>query len=91
MNKLDLAAKVAEKAKLCSKKEAEIAVDALFEVIAKELKAGEPVKISGFGSFEVKLRKARTGVIPGTSKPIKIPATKVVGFKPAKSLKESIK
>jgi DNA-binding protein HU-beta len=90
MNKLDLVAEVALKAHL-TKKDAEAAVDALFELIARSLEKGEPVKVSGFGSFEVRHRAARVGVVPGTTEKIKIPATKVVGFKPAKNLKEKVK
>ena len=87
MNKQELAAKISE-AKGITKVEATRVVDAVFETIVEELKAGEMVKIPGFGNFVVKTRKARTAVIPLTNKKVIVPSYKTVGFKPAKSFKE---
>jgi DNA-binding protein HU-beta len=47
--------------------------------------------LAGFGTFMVTERKAREGRNPQTGSPIKIPATKVVKFKPGKQLKDSVK
>lgn len=90
INKLDLVAAVADKAEL-AKKEAQVAVDALFDAITEALKEGNKVVISGFGQFEVKERAAREGVNPATGEKISIPATKVPGFKAGKALKDSVK
>ena len=90
MNKQELAAKISE-AKGITKVEATRVVDAVFETIVEELKAGEMVKIPGFGNFVVKTRKARTAVIPLTNKKVIVPSYKTVGFKPAKSSKEQVK
>ena len=90
MNKQELAAKISE-AKGITKVEATRVVDAVFETIVEELKAGEMVKIPGFGNFVVKTRKARTAVIPLTNKKVIVPSYKTVGFKPAKSFKEQAK
>ena len=90
MNKQELAAKISE-AKGITKVEATRVVDAVFETIVEELKAGEMVKIPGFGNFVVKTRKARTAVIPLTNKKVIVPSYKTVGFKPAKSFKEKEK
>ncbi len=90
MNKQELAAKISE-AKGITKAEATKVVDAVFETIVEELKAGEMVKIPGFGNFVVKTRKARTAVIPLTNKKVIVPSYKTVGFKPAKSFKEQVK
>ncbi len=90
MNKLDLVGEVALKTHL-SKKVAESAVEAVFELVEKSLIKGVPVKVSNFGTFEIRHRKARVGVKPRTKNKIKIPATKVVAFKPSKSLKEKVK
>ncbi|CCZ85425.1 MAG TPA: HU family DNA-binding protein [Candidatus Caccosoma faecigallinarum] len=90
MNKQELAAKISE-AKGITKVEATRVVDAVFETIVEELKAGEMVKIPGFGNFVVKTRKARTAVIPLTNKKVIVPSYKTVGFKPAKSFKEQVK
>ena len=86
----ELAAKISE-AKGITKVEATRVVDAVFETIVEELKAGEMVKIPGFGNFVVKTRKARTAVIPLTNKKVIVPSYKTVGFKPAKSFKEQVK
>ena len=90
MNKQELAAKISE-AKGITKVEATRVVDAVFETIVEELKAGEMVKIPGFGNFVVKTRKARTAVIPLTNKKVIVPSYKTVRFKPAKSFKEQVK
>ena len=48
------------------------------------------VQLTGFGSFEVRERKARVGVRPGTTDKIEIPASQYPAFKPGKSLKEKV-
>ena len=75
MNKTELVAEIAKNADL-SKKDAEAAVKALTDVVAKELKKGGKVQLVGFGTFEVSKRAARTGRNPQTGKDIKIPASK---------------
>ena len=90
MNKGNLVAAVAKKADL-SKKDAEAAVDAFFASIKEALKKGDKVAVMGFGSFEVKKRAAREGINPLTKANIKIPATKVPGFKAGKALKDAVK
>ncbi|MBO4897083.1 MAG: HU family DNA-binding protein [Clostridia bacterium] len=90
MNKGNLVAAVAKKADL-SKKDAEAAVDAFFASIKEALKKGDKVAVMGFGSFEVKKRAAREGINPLTKAKIKIPATKVPGFKAGKALKDAVK
>jgi len=89
MNKTELVAKISEATNL-SKKDSEKAVDALVEEITAALKKGEVVKLSGFGAFQVKARKERIGTSPVTGEKIKIKATKTVGFKPSKTLKEEV-
>lgn len=90
MNKQDLATKISE-AKGISKAEALRIVDVVFGTVIDELKAGEMVKIPGFGNFVVKTRKARTAVIPLTNKKVVVPSYKTVGFKPSKTFKEQVK
>lgn len=90
MNKAELIVAVSESTKL-SKKDTEKVVDTFFECVAHELEKGEVVKISGFGAFQVKTRKERTGVSPADGKKITIPASKTVGFKPSKGLKDIVK
>ncbi|AET65824.1 MULTISPECIES: HU family DNA-binding protein [Desulfosporosinus] len=89
MNKAELVSAVAEKADM-SKKDAEKAVKAVFEVIEESLAQSEKVQLVGFGTFEVKERAARTGRNPQTKEEIQIPAAKVPGFKAGKALKDAV-
>jgi DNA-binding protein HU-beta len=87
-NKADLVAKVQEIAGIESKAATEKAVNAVLEAIKESLKLDGTVQIIGFGSFEIKERKARTGVNPATGEKIKIAAAKAIGFKAGKALKD---
>ncbi len=89
MNKTELVEILAAKVGLTKKATQEV-VDGCFEEMAKELKAGKEVKIYGFGNFQVKKTKARTGVNPLTKKPISIPAGKKVSFHLAESVKQEL-
>lgn len=89
MTKKELSEAVAKKTGLSNKGAAE-AVDATLEAITKSLKKGQKVSLVGFGTFEVRKRKARMGINPQTKKPIKIPASKAPAFKPGKALKTAV-
>ncbi len=89
MNKLQLTDAVAAKAEM-TKKDAAAAVNAVLEVIADALAAGDDVKITGFGGFEVKARAARTGRNPKTGAAVEIPASKYVAFSAGSTLKEKV-
>lgn len=69
---------------------AEHAVNALMGVITMALRNGEDLTLQGFGTFSVKHREARTGRNPATGATIQIPASKTVGFKPGKTLKDAV-
>ena len=91
MNKMEFAEAIGEKAGM-SKAEGEKVLAAFVEVVTETLhKAGE-INITGFGSFSVSDRKARTGVNPqNPSQKIQIPATRVPKFKSGKGLKDAVK
>jgi DNA-binding protein HU-beta len=89
MNKAELVAEIAKKSSL-TKKDSETALNSLIEVIGDTLKKGDKISLVGFGSYEVRKRKARTGVNPQTKEEIKIPAKKVAVFRPGKTLKELV-
>ena len=90
MNKADLIASVAEKTG-STKKDAEKAINAMMESVKEELKKGGKVQLVGFGTFEVRDRKKRTGRNPRNPKEtISIPASKAPVFKAGKSLKEAV-
>lgn len=90
MNKAELVVAVSEATKL-TKKEVEAVIDAAVEEASHALKKGDVVKVSGLGVFQVKSRKARVGTSPVDGKKINIPASKTVGFKPSKTLKDLVK
>ena len=90
MNKKELIAKLAEKMET-TKKAAGECLDAFVEVVMEALAEGTDVKISGFGTFSVVERAARTGVNPQTGEKIQIEASKAPKFKAASALKEAVK
>ena len=89
MNKTELIASVAQKSDL-TKKDAEKAVKAVFEAVSETLKKGDKVQIIGFGTFEVRARKAREGRNPRNNEVIKISASKTPAFTAGKQLKDLV-
>ena len=89
MNKAELAAKTAELSGL-TQKDASAVVDAVFDAITSALKAGDDVRLVGFGSFSVSTRAAREGRNPRTGETIKIAASKQPKFSAGKGLKDAI-
>jgi DNA-binding protein HU-beta len=65
-------------------------VETVFTGIRDGLKRDNSVTITGFGTFEVKSRKARVGRNPHTGAPIEISAGRRVGFRVGKGLRESV-
>lgn len=90
MNKTELVAAVAAKTEL-SKKDAEAAVNAVFDSVKDALAEGDKVSLIGFGTFSVKTRAARTGLNPRTKETIEIPESKVPAFKAGSALKDAVK
>jgi DNA-binding protein HU-beta len=87
MTKADLIDSIAQKLDL-PKSSAERAVNTIFDDIVGALRGGDKVNISGFGTFAVSERKARTGRNPKTGEAIDIPASKSAKFKAGKALKD---
>ena len=73
-----------------SKAKAERAVNAVVDAVKDGIKKDGKVQLVGFGTFTVKKRKARTGRNPQTGEQIKIKASKTIGFKPGKTLKDTL-
>lgn len=91
MNKVALAAVIAEKCNV-TKKQAEDMVECFVETTMDTIKTGGEVVLTGFGTFSARVRKGRTGVNPRNPKEsINIPNTKVVKFKAGKTLKDTLK
>lgn len=89
MNKSELVDAVADHADL-TRASATRAVDAIINNVTRALKKGEQVTLVGFGTFEVRKRKARTGRNPQTGEEIKIKATRAPAFKAGKALKDAV-
>ena len=89
MNKKDLVNEVAKV--VSTKKEAHAALDCVIASITKSLKKGEDVTLTGFGTFKVVKRKARTGRNPRTGEILKIKASKAPRFSAGKTLKAAVK
>ncbi|ACU34821.1 HU family DNA-binding protein [Actinosynnema pretiosum subsp. pretiosum] len=89
MNKAELVSAIAEGADV-EKAVATRALDAVLDSITKALAQGDDVVLTGFGSFTVKERAARTGRNPQTGEAIEIAASKAVGFKVGKALKDAV-
>jgi len=89
-NKADLVDAVAEQTKL-TKKDAGAALDALVDTLVTALKNKDKVQLTGFGSFEVRDRKARKAKNLQTGEEILVPASSVPAFKAGKGLKDAVK
>ncbi len=89
MNKSHLIIRVARELHT-SKLQAGRLVDAVLDGIKEGLVEDGTVTITGFGTFEVKDRKARVGRNPHTGAPIRIEAGRRVGFRVGKTLKECV-
>tara|TARA_B100000029_G_scaffold55211_1_gene50085 strand:+ start:310 stop:585 length:276 start_codon:yes stop_codon:yes gene_type:complete len=89
MNKTDLIKTLADQLGL-DKNMLDVVCNRTFKVMGDALSSGDVVSIAGFGNFTCKDRAARQGRNPRTGETIDIPASKSVGFKPAKALKDQV-
>ena len=90
MNKAELVESIS-KITSQTKADTERTLDALINVVTKNIKKKDGVKLVGFGTFAVSNRKARVGRNPQTGEEIQIPARKVPVFRPGKELKEAVR
>jgi len=90
MTKADLIADIAAKANL-TKAAAERSLNVVLEAVQQTLVKGDKMTIAGFGTFAVESRKERKGRNPRTGEVITIKASKVVKFRPGKTLKDAVK
>ena len=89
ISKAELIKDVAQATKM-DQKDVKLVIEAFLTQTTRYLSQGDKIQITGFGSFEVRERSARTGVKPGTAEKIEIPASKYPAFKAGKGLKDSI-
>ena len=90
MTKSELLDVIAKSNKDMTKKQVAGVVDSVFSVMGSAIKKEGQFSFPGFGTFKVRKRKARQGRNPQTGETIKIKASKTVGFKPAKALKDRL-
>ena len=89
MNKAELIAAVAKDMD-SSRAEAERAVNCVLDNVQKGVKKDGNCQIVGFGTWTVRKRAARNGRNPQTGAPIKIKASKTVGYKPSANFKKMV-
>lgn len=89
MKKADFISLIAEQSGM-TKKASEACVDTIFRVLGDVLAEGERVTLTGFGTFDIKQREARTVCIPNSTEKASVPAARVAVFRPAKQLKEKL-
>ncbi|WP_342743588.1 HU family DNA-binding protein [Desulfovibrio gilichinskyi] len=90
MTKAELVVKIAEKAGM-TKADAERCLNYFLDTVEETLVSEGKLTLTGFGTFQVDERKERVGRNPRTGDEIKIPACKVVKFRPGKLLKDAVK
>ncbi|HEY7772134.1 MAG TPA: integration host factor subunit alpha [Marinagarivorans sp.] len=89
LTKLEMAEKLQQDLGF-SRKESKDMVDCFFEEIISALENGEPVKISGFGNFDLRDKNSRPGRNPKTGEEFAIEARRVVTFKAGRKLRDRI-
>jgi integration host factor subunit alpha len=89
MTKQDLVENIRAKCNL-QRKEAEVIMTSVLDIIKESLASGEEVKLSGFGKFVIQQKNDRTGRNPQTGEPLTITARKILTFKPSTLLKQEI-
>lgn len=89
MTKADIIEKIQIATEYTKRESAEM-MEAVLLIMKDALESGENLKISGFGSFEVKQKKDRRGRNPQTGETITIEARRVVTFKPSSLLRQAI-
>ena len=90
MRKPELAAAVADETGLTREKASEV-ITAFTDQISAAAARGEDTTLIGFGTFSIRKREAREGRNPQTGASIRIPASKTVGFKAGKALKDAVR
>lgn len=89
MTKADIVDSLYEKVGF-SKKEAADLVEMVFDTIKNTLSQGQKIKISGFGNFVVREKRARIGRNPQTGESIEISARRVLTFRPSQVLRAEV-
>ncbi len=89
LTRADLCEAVHEEVGL-SRQECSAMVERTLELIIESLERGETVKLSGFGVFQVRAKRARMGRNPKTGEPAEIEPRRVIGFRASQVMKARI-
>ena len=73
-----------------NKREAKEMEDAFFDILCQRLIAGDNIKLTGFGNFQLRAKAPRPGRNPRTGETVPIAARRVVTFHPSPKLKERL-
>lgn len=90
MNKGELIGAIAEKTEM-TQKQVDTVVNKLIDTVKEAVAGGEKITLTGFGTFEKRDRKARTGRNPRTGEEMQIPASSVPAFSAGKQFKDAVK
>ncbi len=90
MTKSDLVEKLAEKIDYLTKKDCDVIIDTIFDNMKEALRKEDKIEIRGFGSFTIRVRKAKEGRNPKTGEKVFIPEKKIPFFKVGKELREML-
>lgn len=89
MTKVDIVENVYEKVGF-SKKEVAKIVETIFDIIKQNLEKEDKIKISGFGNFVIRKKRARRGRNPQTGDDIEISSRRILTFKPSQVLRSAL-
>ncbi len=89
MNKTELIDTTANSAGM-TKTDVQKTLEAMLDTITRAVRSGEKVALTGFGTFELRKRAARTGRNPQTGAQMRVPASKAPAFKPGKAFKDAV-
>jgi DNA-binding protein HU-beta len=89
VTKAELVEAVAAQTRLTKKAAAEL-IGVVFDNIGTAVKKDERFSYPGFGTWSIRTRKARKIRNPQTNEIMKLKATKTIGFRPAKELKDTL-
>ncbi len=90
MTRADIVQTIYDRVGAFSKREATELVELVFETMRGTLERGERIKISGFGNFDLRDKRARIGRNPHTGAALEIPAHRVLTFKPSVLLRDGV-
>lgn len=90
LNRQAIIQQISQRVDGLTQKTAAAALESVLELVGETLAAGRPVHLSGFGSFSLRRRRARTNVHPRTGKPVTVPAAWVPIFTPSRLLRERV-